>query len=224
MQQEGKQTIKVLITDDHQMLLDGIRSLLRKENDIEIVAEATNGKTALEILQKQAENNTPIDVLLTDISMPQMDGVELIRLAKLRFPDLKVLVLTMHDERALIEQILAVEAEGYILKNIGRKELIKAIKKVAEGTSHYSPEVLEVIMQKKKEKNQEKEDGEPSLTNREIEIVRLICKEFSSAEIAEALFISQRTVETHRKNILQKINVKNVVGLIKFAFKNQLVG
>ncbi len=214
-----KQTIKLLLTDDHQMLLDGIRSLLKREKDIEIIAEANNGKTALEILQQQADNNTPIDVLLTDISMPQMDGVELTRLAKLRFPDLKVLVLTMHNERALIEQILAVEAEGYILKNIGRKELIKAIKKVAEGSSHYSPEVLEVIMQKKNSKDEKNS----SLTKRETEIVQLICKEYSSAEIAETLFISTRTVETHRKNILHKINVKNVVGLIKFAFKNQLV-
>ncbi len=219
--QEEKQVIKLLLTDDHQMLLDGIRSLLRKEKDIKIIAEATNGKTALEILQKQAESNMPIDILLTDISMPQMDGVELTRLAKLRFPDLKVLVLTMHDEKALIEQVLAVEAEGYILKNIGRKELIKAIKQVAEGNSHYSPEVLEIIMQKKKRQDKNKQAN--SLTKRETEIVQLICKEYSSAEIAEALFISTRTVETHRKNILHKINVKNVVGLIKFAFKNQLV-
>jgi DNA-binding NarL/FixJ family response regulator len=219
--QEEKQIIKLLLTDDHQMLLDGIRSLLRKEKDIEIIAEAKNGKTALEILQQQADSNNPIDVLLTDISMPQMDGVELTRLAKLRFPDLKILVLTMHDERALIEQILAVEAEGYILKNIGRKELIKAIKKVAEGSSHYSPEVLEVIMQKKNEQHQKNSSN--LLTKRETEIVQLICKEYSSAEIAETLFISTRTVETHRKNILHKINVKNVVGLIKFAFKNQLV-
>ncbi len=220
---QEKQTIKLLITDDHQMLLDGIRSLLRKETDIEIIAEATNGKMALEILQTQATTNNLIDVLLTDISMPEMDGVELTRLAKRRFPDLKVLVLTMHNERALIEQILAVEAEGYILKNIGRKELIKAIKQVAEGNSHYSPEVLEVIMQKKKEQNSSPEMCTNSLTKRETEIVQLICKEYSSAEIAETLFISTRTVETHRKNILQKINVKNVVGLIKFAFKNQLV-
>lgn len=222
---QEKLTIKLLLVDDHQMLLDGIRSLLRKETDIEIIAEATNGKIALEILQQQANLNNPIDVLLTDISMPQMDGVELTRLAKLRFPDLKILVLTMHNERSLIEQILAVEAEGYILKNIGRNELIKAIKKVAEGSSHYSPEVLEVIMQKKKEKNQNfnQETTANLLTKRETQIVQLICKEYSSAEIAEALFISTRTVETHRKNILQKINVKNVVGLIKFAFKNQLV-
>ncbi len=216
-----EKTIKLLFTDDHQMILDGIRSLLRKETDIEIVAEATNGKIALEILEQQTKNNTPIDILMTDISMPQMDGIELTRLAKLRFPDLKVLVLTMHDEKAFIEQMLAVEAEGYILKNIGRKELIKAIKKVADGSSHYSPEVLEVIMQKKKEQN--KENTQNTLTKRETEIVQLICKEYSSAEIAETLFISTRTVETHRKNILQKINVKNVVGLIKFAFKNQLV-
>ena len=216
-----EKTIKLLLTDDHQMILDGIRSLLRKETDIEIIAEATNGKTALEILEQQTKNNTPIDILMTDISMPQMDGIELTRLAKLRFPDLKVLVLTMHDEKAFIEQMLAVEAEGYILKNIGRKELIKAIKKVADGSSHYSPEVLEVIMQKKKEEN--KENTQNTLTKRETEIVQLICKEYSSAEIAETLFISTRTVETHRKNILSKINVKNVVGLIKFAFKNQLV-
>ena len=214
-------TIKLLLTDDHQMLLDGIRSLLRKEKDIEIVAEATNGKTALEILQQHANTENPIDVLLTDISMPEMDGIELTRLAKLRFPELKVLVLTMHNERALIEQMLAVEAEGYVLKNIGRRELIQAIKKVAEGSSHYSPEVLEVIMQKKK--GEQQETATNSLTKRETEIVRLICKEYSSAEIAETLFISTRTVETHRKNILNKINVKNIVGLIKFAFQNQLV-
>lgn len=211
------ETVKILIVDDHQMFIDGIKSLLSKSEKYEIVAEALNGNAALEILA-----SSEIDLMISDLSMPEMSGSELVKEAKCRYPELKILVLSMHSNRETVGEILMAEAEGYILKNTGRKELITALDRIIDGSTFYSNEVMSIMFEKvKKEKKIEKEIN--PLTERELEILILIVQELSSEEIAGKLFISRRTVDTHRKHILQKTNSKTIVSLIKFAFRNELV-
>lgn len=200
--------IKVHIVDDHQMMLDGLKALLSGEASIQIIGESNNGKIAFDkILIAQP------DVLITDISMPEMNGLELTRAVKEKFPKIKILALSMFGERNTISEMLEAGINGYILKNTGKQELLSAVTKVAEGGMFFSDEVSEELMKPAQMEN--KHDETVSLTPREIEIVRLIEKEYSNAQIAETLFISERTVETHRKNIFRKTNTKSVVGLIK---------
>lgn len=215
-----ERTIKLMIVDDHAMFIDGIRSLLRKENELMVVAEANTAEEALEKLK-----GIDVDLVITDISMPGMSGTELAKEIKSNDPDLKVLVLTMYNDREIINEILLTEAEGYILKNTGKQELLKAIDKIMGGGTYYSNEVMEIILDniKREQTKLPDEDKTKELTQRELEILKLICEEYSTADIAEELFISPRTVETHRKHILQKTQVKTIVGLIKFALANKLV-
>ena len=213
---EEQKSIRVLIADDHQMFIDGLKALLRREKNIQIIGEVSNGIQALEFIRK----NQP-DLLITDISMPGMSGVELTREVKLHFPEIKILVLTIYNDREIVGEILMSEAEGYILKNTGRQELSNAINRIIGNSTYYSNEVLNIMMTRmKKQKNIEKNTAQ--LTPREIEIIKLIMEELSSEEIADKLFISKRTVDTHRKNIIQKTNTRTLVGLLKFAIENNL--
>jgi two-component system, NarL family, nitrate/nitrite response regulator NarL len=216
-QTTAQNTIKVMIVDDHQMFIDGVKSLLGKEKDLHFVAEANSGDQALQILK---ENE--IDFVITDINMPGMSGTELAKTVKEKYPDIKVMVLSMFNEPEIINEIIASEAEGYILKNTGKEELISAIRHIMDDGTFYSNEVIELMLssQKMEKKIQSKADV---LTKREMEILKLICDEYSTSLIAETLFISPRTVETHRKNIMHKTGCKTIVGLIKFAIHNQLV-
>lgn len=208
--------IKLMIVDDHQMFIDGIKALLRKETAFRFIAEANSGEDALEKLAAEQP-----DILITDISMPGMNGKELITRVKALNPDIKILVLSMHGEADVISDIMMHEAEGYILKNTGRKELSMALNKIVRGGTHYSEEVL-LALTKKIKTEQQKDKSIHQLTEREIEIIKLILQEYSNDEIAEKLFISYRTVETHRKNINKKTEAKTVVGLIKFALQNDI--
>ncbi len=208
--------IKVHIVDDHQMMLDGLKALLSGEASIQIIGESNNGKIAFDKILTQQP-----DVLITDISMPEMNGLELTRAVKEKFPQIKILALSMFGERNTISEMLEAGINGYILKNTGKQELLSAIKKVSEGGMFFSDEVSEELMKPAQIEN--KHDETVSLTPREIEIVRLIEKEYSNALIAETLFISERTVETHRKNIFRKTNTKSVVGLIKYAMEKKLL-
>ncbi len=210
--------ITVHIVDDHQMLIDGLKSLLSGVDGISIIDESNNGKIALEKLQ-----NCQPSLLLTDISMPEMNGIELCKEAKKKFPDLKVITLSMFSERSMISEMLQAGVDGYILKNTGKDELVNAIKKVYNGGMFFSDEVSAEMMKAVVPQNKTTETTEVNLTAREIEIVQLISKEMSNAEIAEKLFISERTVETHRKNIFRKTQTKSVIGLIKYAFDRKII-
>ena len=200
------------------MLIDGIRALLKNEKNFEIIGESVNPVIALELIEK----NIP-HIVLSDISMPQMTGMEFTRELKNKFPGIKVLTLSMFGDRAMISEMLDAGADGYILKNTGKKELIEALTKIASGGNYFSDEVSAEMM--KVITAREKKQQEPAihLTDREIEIVRLIAKEYSNAKIAEELFISERTVETHRKNIFRKTNTKSVLGLIKLATDQKII-
>lgn len=212
---ESASSLKILIADDHQMFIDGIRSLLRNEKQFEFVGEASSGVEALSFL-----NATPVDILITDINMPGMSGSELTKQVKKLYPEIKVLVVTMYNDPAIVNEILMAEAEGYILKNTGKAELVNALTRIADNGTFYSREIMEIMM---KARMKRKANVENKISPRETEIIKLIGQELSTAAIAEKLFISPRTVDTHRKNILEKTGCKTIVGLMKYAFENNLL-
>ncbi len=210
--------IKLFIVDDHQMLIDGLKALLANEKQYVIAGESTKARVALELINK----NIP-DIVLTDINMPEMDGIEFTRILLEKHPSVKVIALSMFGEHSTISEMLDAGVSGYILKNTGKKELTDALQKVAEGGIFFSDEVSVEMMKAISERGQRRtEEIKVHLTEREKEIIKLIAKEYSNAKIGETLFISERTVETHRKNIFRKTETKTVVGLIKYAIENKL--
>ncbi len=211
----------VFIADDHQMMIDGITSLLKNQNEFEIIGTAMSGTEAYDALKKQQP-----DILLTDVQMPGMTGIELTAKVRAEWPDMKVLILTMFNDSDIVERIVQEGAQGYILKNTGRNELVEALSAVRDGDTFYSRAVVDTMMDNLRNPAKEPKKtyiNSAELTEREKEIVRLVAQEYSSEDIAQKLFISRRTVETHRKNILRKTGVSNVVGLVRFAYENGLV-
>ncbi|NCU05804.1 MAG: response regulator transcription factor [Chitinophagaceae bacterium] len=207
---------KIAIVDDHQIVIDGLHSLLKGYQQFEIVLESNHPEKILPELRKQA-----VDILLTDIMMPGMTGVELAKKVKQEFPGIKIVALSMNGEGSLVNQMIEEsEISGYLIKNIGQTEFITALLKIAEGGIYFSDEVLQEML---KAGERRKESDESHLTNREIEIIRLIEKEYSNKKIAEELFLSERTVETHRKNIFRKTKTNSVIGLIKYAYEYKLI-
>lgn len=215
--------IKILIADDHKMFRDGIKSLLEKETDIAIVGEAENGKQVLDFV-----NQNTVHVVLMDIDMSEMNGFVATQKLKKEHPDVKVLVLSMHSDASYIITMLDAGATGYILKNAGKEEMMRAIKVVSEGNTYYSNQVSSKIIEQLSAKKKAKKITTISiedmpLTDREVEVLQLISQEYSNPEIADKLFISIRTVDTHRRNLLDKLGVKNTAGLVKYAIKKGLI-
>lgn len=208
-------TITIYIVDDHQMLIDGLKAILKGEPEIKLVGESTFPLLAFEEIQMLKPR-----VVLTDISMPEMTGVELVRKLKPRMPDTFFITLSMYNERGYIKDMLQAGVSAYILKNTGREELIRAIKSVITGKEFFSEEVSELLESTPLPIG---DAGEISLTDREIEIVACISKELTNAEIAKQLFISERTVETHRKNIFRKTGTRSVLGLVKMALEKGFI-
>lgn len=206
--------IKVILVDDHHIVLDGLESLLQQEPEFQVLASLHSGEEVLEILKSQQPN-----ILLTDFSLPGISGIDFVRQVKRLYPQIKIIVLSMHDEAHIIKSVLKEGVEGYLLKNIQHSELKSAIRHVAQGLPYVSPEVTRLLMD---EMNKPKDEPE-LLTDRELDVLRLIAKEFSNKEIADKLFISERTVETHRKNIFRKTKTTSLVGLIKFAYEHKMV-
>jgi len=206
--------LKIYIVDDHQMLIDGLKALLSDEKHISLVGENTSAKVAL----KEVGEYRP-DIVLTDINMPEMDGIELTREIKKQQPEVKVIALSMYGERETISDMLKAGVSAYILKNTGKQELLKAIEKVASGGTFFSDEVSAEMMRTYPEQAAK----EISLSQREIEVIELIAREYTNAKIAEALFISERTVETHRKNIFRKTDTKSVIGLLKYCVDKRII-
>ena len=211
--------IKLLIADDHKMLRDGINAMIANSNEIEIVGEASNGIEVLKLLEV-----IEADVLLLDINMPHMDGVETCKRVNKLYPFVNILALTMYNEGAMISKIVKQGAKGYILKNTGKEKLVEAIKAVYNGQNFFSDQVKDtLIMSMSPDKKSNSGGFIPKLTKREKEIINLIVNEFTTSEIAEKLFISEKTVETHRKNLLQKLNVRNTAGLVRMAIEKNLL-
>jgi two-component system nitrate/nitrite response regulator NarL len=206
--------IKVILVDDHHIVLDGLESLLQQEPEFQVLASLHSGEEVLEMLKTQQPN-----ILLTDFSLPGISGVDFVRQVKKLYPQIKIIVLSMHDEGHIIKSVLKEGVDGYLLKNIQHSELKSAIRHVSQGLPYVSPEVTRLLMD---EMNKPKDEPE-LLTERELDVLRLIAKEFSNKEIADKLFISERTVETHRKNIFRKTKTSSLVGLIKFAYEHKMV-
>jgi two-component system, NarL family, nitrate/nitrite response regulator NarL len=208
--------IRLAIVDDHQIVIDGLLSLLTGHTQFEIACTTTEPATMLELLSKHQA-----DILLTDVMMPGLNGAELSKKVKEKFPNTKILALSMSGQGDIVNSMIEdSDISGYVLKNIGKTELIKALDKIASGGIYFSEEVLQELSRTTERK---KENEEVHLTEREIEIIRLIEKEYSNKQIAETLFISERTVETHRKNIFRKTQTSGVIGLIKYAYEHRLI-
>jgi len=211
--------VRILIADDHQMLIDGIRVLLEGVEAFKVVGQATNGFEVLDFIEKE-----PVDLIIMDINMKDMDGVAATREVKKKYPDIKILMLSMFGSKDYIEKVLRAGADGYILKNKGKEELQAAIETVMDGRSYFSPEVTERIMDGlQRKKTLETDPMLVELTEREKDVLKLLVQEMTSNEIAEKLCISFHTVETHRKNLISKLPVKNTVGLVKYAIDIGLI-
>lgn len=208
--------IKLIIADDHRIFREGLSELLKKEKNMEVLSLVGNGPELMEVLSKAVPN-----VILMDIDMGETSGIELTKQVKQKHPDIKVLALSMHDDKNYIVKMLESGASGYILKNAGKEEMLNAIQTVASGNSYFSSQVsaklLEHLTNPKPAKKSQ--PTETPLTDREIEVLKLIADEYSNPEIAEKLFISVRTVDTHRRNLLDKLGVKNTAGLVKYAIQ-----
>ncbi|MBS1543835.1 MAG: response regulator transcription factor [Bacteroidetes bacterium] len=211
---KGDKRVKVVLADDHRIVLDGLVSLLESDPDFVVLAALGSGEEVLEYLKKDQP-----DVLLTDYSLPGISGLELTRKVKRDYPAVRVIALSMHDEAHLVKGILKEGVDGYILKNIQQSELKKAIKQVVQGMPYVSPEITKLLVH---DLHQPEEEA-TFLTSRETDVLRLIAREYSNKQIADELFISERTVETHRKNIFRKTHTNSIVGLIKYAIEKKLV-
>ena len=208
--------ISLAIVDDHQIVIDGLTSLLKGHDKFKFAFATTDSG---EVLEKISQ--TPIDVLLTDVMMPKLPGNQLAKQVKEKFPHVKILALSMSGQGDLVNEMIEdADIAGYVLKNIGKQELIKALEKIAGGGIYFSDEVIDELQRTSQRKKQKEE---AHLTAREIEIIKLIEKENNNKQIAETLFISERTVETHRKNIFRKTNTSSVIGLVKYAYEHKLI-
>ncbi len=205
--------IKVFLVDDHAILLDGVRSLLNATDEYEVAGSASTAEEALVYLQ-----NNEVEILISDYSLPGMDGLGLVRVLQRIKPDLKIIIMSMHDESHLVKEILKEGIKGYLLKKDSTKELISALQQVRAGRVYLSNEINSLLIE-----NLQNPDEGKLLTEREREILKLIAREYTNRDIAEELFISERTVETHRKNIFRKTKTSSLVGLIKFAYANNLI-
>lgn len=209
-------SIKIVIVDDHQLIIDGMKALLNEETGIKVVGEASNGKEALNLLQL-----IEADMVLLDIDMPVMDGIETAKHIRKQWPQMTIIILSMHAEQGLVKNLIEIGANGYLLKNSSREEVVKAIYQVNKGERYFSTEVTLSLLNSTGATINQK--NRVNLTDREAEILTLIAEGFTNKEIGDQLFISHRTVDTHRTNLMKKLEVNNLAGLISFALKNGFV-
>jgi two-component system nitrate/nitrite response regulator NarL len=208
--------IRIVIADDHQMFIDGLKLLIQSFENIEVVGEALNGDDLLAILEK-----TTAEIAMLDINMPGKDGIETAKEIHRRFPEVKVLMVTMHKQKEFISRLVAAGVSGYILKNTGAEELHDAIRVIHEGGEFFGEEITKEILHSMRHRASLPEA--PQFSKRELEILTLLSTELTSQEIADKLFISFHTVESHRKNMLMKAGVKNTAGLIRYAINSGLI-
>lgn len=211
--------IRVHIADDHRVLIDGIIAVLKTENEIEVVGSSLNGK---EVLDWYKSNTS--DVLILDINMPEVDGVKVLQEFEKRDFQPLIIVLSSYDDVKMVKEVVKIGAKGFLAKKCAGEQIAQAIKTVYSGENYFSKSIQsKIISSFSNQKGNQKEIFLKPLTEREKEVLVLITKEFNTREIAESLFISVNTVETHRKNLIKKLQVKNVVGLALYAQKNNLV-
>ncbi|MCH2233110.1 MAG: response regulator transcription factor [Crocinitomicaceae bacterium] len=213
---------RVLIVDDHQLIIDGLKAFVSKDESLEFVGECNNGEDAI----RYADILNP-DIILMDIEMPRVSGIQASEEIKKTHPEIKVLIISMHQEKGLIKKLLERGVDGYLLKNSSQEEVLSAISVVRSGKKYFSEDITLALL----DRNISGVSGYKSsengflteLTDREIEILKAIAEGHTNKEIGEELHISHRTVDTHRTNLMKKLEVNNVAGLIRFAFKNGLI-
>ncbi|TXE11194.1 response regulator [Algoriphagus aquimarinus] len=203
---------QILLVDDHKILLEGTQSLLSGLENYEVAATASSGKEAIDLLKTK-----DFDILVTDYELPDFSGLEIIRLAHSINPDIKVIVLSMHDDPSVVKELLKENIDSFVLKNDAHSSLMRALDKVTSGKKYFSDEISEILVRQINSPT-EKSDLSP----RETEIIKLIARDFSTKQIAEVLFISEKTVETHRKNILRKTDCSSLVSLVNYAHAHNL--
>jgi DNA-binding NarL/FixJ family response regulator len=226
MSHSANNPIRISIADDHKMFVSGLESIIEESPDMQVVDRCFSGSGVLDMLNRQ-----PTDVLLLDINMPELNGIEVCKLVKKNHDKVKVLVLSMFNEESYINELLNNGAVGYVLKDTEVRELMHAIREVSKGETYFSKAVTQTIVNSVV--NRMKGDAAPAapaegkvlpvLSRREKEILKLIVSEFSTQEIAEQLFISPKTVEVHRSNLLTKFGVRNTAGMVRVAMENKLV-
>lgn len=217
------QNISVHIADDHQILIDGVKAVLNLEADIEVVGYSLNGQ---EVVDWYAENNA--DVLVLDINMPILDGIQVLKKLKKNPNKPEIIVLSSYDDVKLVKEVLQMGAKGFVPKKSAGEHIVNAVYKVAEGNQYFTEDIKEKMMQtllSGQVKNEGSQDGVliSSLTKREVQVLKLVAQQYSTREIGDELHISESTVETHRKNLMKKVKVKNSVGLAIFALKNEVI-
>lgn len=204
------------LVDDHQIVIDGLMSLLKGHETFEFAFATTDPTEVVDLLQQHK-----VDILLTDVMMQKMHGAQLAKAVRENFPAIKILAISMSGEGDMVNAMInESDISGYVIKNIGKQELITALETIATGNIYFSKDVIQALQ---RSSNRKKQNEEAHLTEREREIIVLIEKEYNNRQIAETLFISERTVETHRKNIFRKTNTSSVIGLVKYAYEHKLV-
>ena len=209
--------MRIILVDDHHLFGQSLYSLLIQMPDVQHITVFKRGQEVLDFLE-----NNEVDVVLSDLQMPEMNGIELTTQIHQYFPEVRVLILTVDDEPHKIRQAIAAGASGYLLKDTDRAELEEAIRKLYQKLPYYSEKVLKIITTNPQD-NKLIDKELSQISSREIEVLKLIAMEYSTNEIADKLFVSVNTIESHRKSLMKKLDVKNVVGLIKFAMRHKLV-
>ncbi len=214
--------IRIYLADDHQVLIDGMLSMLKTNPKFEVAGYSLNGENLVEDVQK---NN--VDVLVMDINMPKKDGIEVLREFAIKGFSCKVIILSSYDDVKIIKEVLKLGANGYLSKQSAGENIIEAINAVANGEEYFSQSIRDRIFESFSKIPQQSYINEAmplsSITERELEILKLITMEYSGTQIGEELNISTNTVETHRKNLIKKLNVKTTIGLVKYALKHNLI-
>ncbi len=208
----------LMIVDDHKMFLDGLISILSFESDYNIVLTTTKAKTIIKYLEINSKEK--IDLIITDISMPEIDGVTFNKEIRKKYPNVKVLVVSMLNEPEIIEELMNNEVDGYVPKNTEKQELLLAIQTILKGEKYFSREIKDIYFKSKLSK---KKEEEVKLTQREIDVISLVAQEFTSLEIASKLNLSKNTIESYRRNLIAKLNVRNLAGLTKYALKKKYI-
>lgn len=209
--------IRILIADDHAIVRAGLRALITSESSLELAGEAAGGWEAIDLVEK-----TRPDILLLDISMPDLDGIAVTKKLKPQYPDLRILILTVHEDEALLREAIRAGASGYVLKRAAESELLSAIRIVMRGDMYVDPAMLRSLFLEERGTPSDRQPVEP-LTPREIEVLRLIVQGYTNRQIAEKLCISVRTVEGHRANICGKLGLRSRVELVRYAREHGLI-
>lgn len=212
--------VKLVLVDDHTLIRDGLKSLLKSERSIQIIGEAENGEQLLKLL----EQVTP-DVVMLDLNMPVMDGFETLQHLQRKHPQIKVLILTMLNQNSYVQRVRDAGANGFVLKSAGKEELVHAIKTVANDNAYICSEVALNLLNRGNtaDSNGNTPGDVPELSKREMEVLRLIAEGYTNAEIADKLFASKRTIESHRQHLIEKTKARNTATLIKFALQQGLI-